>query len=78
MGQGLNGSAVINANDGWGEFTPAELFTIDTRQLINRFTTGLEAIWEQSEKLNIRIFGGLDFTSRWDTQFFLPVKRPHF
>ncbi|NOY47139.1 MAG: SusC/RagA family TonB-linked outer membrane protein, partial [Chlorobi bacterium] len=78
MGQGLNGSATINANDGWGEFTPAELFTIDTRQFINRFTTGLEAIWEPTEKINVRIAGGLDFTSRWDTQFFPTGEAPAF
>jgi TonB-dependent starch-binding outer membrane protein SusC len=78
MGQGLNGSATINVNDGWGEFTPAELFTIDTRQLVNRFTTGLEAIWKPSEKMNVRISGGLDFTSRWDSQFFPTGEAPDF
>jgi TonB-dependent starch-binding outer membrane protein SusC len=78
MGQGLNGSSSIDVNDGWGEFTPAELFTIDTRQLINRFTTGLETIWKPSEKINVRVFGGLDFTSRWDSQFFPTGEAPAF
>ena len=78
MGQGLNGAAVINANDGWGEFTPAELFTIETRQSIDRFTTGLEAIWGLSENLNFRVSGGLDFTSRWDNQFFPTGEAPAF
>jgi TonB-dependent starch-binding outer membrane protein SusC len=78
MGQGLNGSATIEVNDGWGEFTPAELFTIDTRQLINRFTTGLEAIWTPTEKINIRASGGLDYTSRWDSQFFPTGEAPAF
>jgi len=78
MGQGLNGNSSIDVNDGWGEFTPAELFTIDTRQLVNRFTTGLETIWKPSEKINVRVFGGLDFTSRWDTQFFPTGEAPAF
>jgi len=78
MGQGLNGFSTINQNNGWGEFTPDELFTIDTRQIVNRFTTGLEAIWKPSEKINVRIFGGLDYTNRWDTQFFPTGEAPAF
>jgi TonB-linked SusC/RagA family outer membrane protein len=78
MGQGLNGSATPEVNDGWGEFTPEELFTIDTRQNIDRFTTGLEADWALSENLNLRASGGLDFTSRWDNQFFPTGKAPAF
>ena len=60
MSQGLNGTSTIDVNNGWGEFTPDELFTIDTRQIINRFTSGLELIWQPSEKLNLRASGGLD------------------
>ncbi len=78
MGQGLNGFSTINMNEGWGEFTPAELFTIDTRQLINRFTTGLEALYTPTEQINVRISGGLDFTSRWDSQFFPTGEAPAF
>jgi TonB-dependent starch-binding outer membrane protein SusC len=78
MGQGLNGFSTIDQNNGWGEFTPEELFTIDTRQNINRFTTGLETLWTPTEKINVRIFGGLDFTSRWDTQFFPTGEAPAF
>lgn len=78
MGQGLNGGATPEINDGWGEFTPAELFTIDTRQNIDRFTTGLEANWGPSESLNFRVAGGLDFTSRWDNQFFPTGEAPAF
>ncbi|WP_142785833.1 SusC/RagA family TonB-linked outer membrane protein [Changchengzhania lutea] len=78
MSQGLNGTSSIDVNDGWGEFTPAELFTIDTRQLVNRFTSGLETIWKPSEKINVRVFGGLDFTSRWDSQFFPTGEAPAF
>jgi TonB-linked SusC/RagA family outer membrane protein len=78
MAQGLNGFATPDKNDGWGEFTPQELFTIDTRQNIDRFTTGLEANWGPSANLNFRISGGLDFTSRWDNQFFPTGKAPAF
>ncbi|GMN11100.1 SusC/RagA family TonB-linked outer membrane protein [Croceitalea sp. MTPC9] len=78
MSQGLNGTSSIDINSGWGEFTPDELFTIDTRQRINRFTSGLEAIWQPTEKLNFRASGGLDFTSRWDSQFFPTGEAPAF
>lgn len=78
MSQGLNGTSTIDVNNGWGEFTPDELFTIDTRQIINRFTSGLELIWQPSEKLNLRASGGLDFTSRWDSQFFPTGEAPDF
>lgn len=78
MGQGLNGRATPEVNDGWGEFTPAELFTIDTRQNINRFTTGLETEWSPTDNLNVRANGGLDFTSRWDNQFFPTGRAPDF
>tara|TARA_R110002096_G_scaffold80169_1_gene188020 strand:+ start:2534 stop:5845 length:3312 start_codon:yes stop_codon:yes gene_type:complete len=78
MSQGLNGTSSIDVNNGWGEFTPEELFTIDTRQLVNRFTTGLETLWNPSEKFSVRVFGGLDFTSRWDSQFFPTGEAPAF
>ena len=78
MSQGLNGTSTIDVNNGWGEFTPDELFTIDTRQRINRFTSGLELLWQPSEKLNFRASGGLDFTSRWDSQFFPTGEAPAF
>ena len=78
MSQGLDGTSSFDVNNGWGEFTPEELFTIDTRQLVNRFTTGLETIWKPSEKINVRVFGGLDYTSRWDTQFFPTGEAPAF
>ncbi|WP_097046793.1 SusC/RagA family TonB-linked outer membrane protein [Flagellimonas pacifica] len=78
MSQGLNGTSSIDINNGWGEFTPDELFTIDTRQRINRFTSGLEVLWQPSQKLNIRVAGGLDLTSRWDSQFFPTGEAPDF
>ena len=78
MAQGLNGSADPTINDGWGEFTPTELFTIDTRQLINRYTTGMNFEWTKIENLTVRLAGGIDFTNRWDSQFFPTGKAPDF
>lgn len=78
MAQGLNGTADPEVNDGWGEFTPAELFTIDTRQKINRYTTGLNLEWTKVENLRVRVAGGIDYTNRWDTQFFPTGKAPDF
>ncbi len=78
MGQGLNGTASIDVNDGWGEFTPDELFAIDTKQNIDRFTTGLQTEWTPSESINISVSGGIDYTSRWDNQFFETGNAPAF
>jgi TonB-dependent starch-binding outer membrane protein SusC len=78
MGQGLNGFSNPNTNNGWGEFTPAELFTIQTNQNIRRFTGGLETDWRATGNLSFRASGGLDFTSRWDNQFFPTGEAPAF
>ena len=76
--QGLDGQATPDINNGWGEFTPSELFTVDSRQQINRFTTGLETDWAPTENLNFKLSGGLDYTSRWDNQFFPTGRAPDF
>jgi len=79
MGQGLNGFPSINqGQQGWGEFTPDELFTIDTRQNIDRFTSGVNLEWAPTDGLTFRVAGGLDFTSRWDNQFFPTGEAPDF
>jgi TonB-dependent starch-binding outer membrane protein SusC len=78
MGQGLNGFSTPTTHGGWGEFTPEELFTIDTRQSIRRFTSGLEADWRTTEDLTFRASAGIDFTSRWDNQFFPTGEAPAF
>jgi TonB-linked SusC/RagA family outer membrane protein len=79
MGQGLNGFPSIDqGQDGWGEFTPEELFTIDTRQNIDRFTSGINLEWTALESLTLRASAGLDFTSRWDNQFFPTGEAPAF
>lgn len=78
MGQGLNGLSEPTNHGGWGEFTPAELFTIDTRQSVNRFTGSLETDWTVSDLLSFRGSGGVDFTSRWDSQFFPTGEAPAF
>ncbi len=78
MGQGLNGFSTPAMNNGWGEFTPEELFTIDTKQNIRRYTSGLQTDWRATEKLNFRVAGGIDFTSRWDNQFFPTGEAPAF
>lgn len=78
MGQGLNGFSTPTTHGGWGEFTPQELFTIDTRQEIRRFTGGMNADWRPAPSLNFRASGGIDFTSRWDNQFFPTGEAPAF
>ncbi|MFV2007209.1 MAG: SusC/RagA family TonB-linked outer membrane protein [Longimicrobiales bacterium] len=78
MGQGLNGFSTRSTNNGWGEFTPQELFTIETKQRIRRFTSGIEADWRPTSEISFRASGGLDFTSRWDSQFFPTGEAPAF
>jgi TonB-dependent starch-binding outer membrane protein SusC len=78
MGQGLNGFATPAQNNGWGEFTPAELFTIETHQNVERFTTGVETSWQLAEALELRGSAGLDFSSRLDSQFFPTGEAPAF
>lgn len=78
MGQGLNGSSTPEVNEGWGEFTPAELFTIETRQKVNRYTTGLNFEWTRVKNLTVRLSGGLDYTNRWDLNYFPTGRAPSF
>ncbi len=79
MGQGLNGFPnITDGQQGWGEFTPEELFTIETKQNIDRFTSGVNFEWKPTEGLTFRVAGGLDFTSRWDNQFFPTGEAPAF
>jgi len=78
MGQGLNGTSDSEVNGGWGEFTPDELFTIETRQKINRYTTGLNLEWTRIENLTVRLAGGLDYTNRWDLNYFPTGLAPDF
>jgi TonB-dependent starch-binding outer membrane protein SusC len=79
MGQGLNGFPnITDGQQGWGEYTPEELFSIDTRQNIDRFTSGINLTWKPIEKLTFRVATGIDFTSRWDNQFFPTGEAPDF
>ncbi len=59
-----------NVNRGWGFRFPEEVFAINTRQSVDRFTGSLNGNWQPFEWLTFRGTGGVDVTSRLDDQFF--------
>ncbi|GBD31553.1 TonB-dependent receptor SusC [bacterium HR33] len=59
-----------NVNRGWGFRLPEEVFAINTRQKVDRFTGSLNANWQPISWLTVRGIAGLDLTSRLDDQFF--------
>ena len=61
---------------GYGEFAPATLFTIETTQDIERFTTGLTTTWTPADFLSVRGNVGLDQVNRVDNQFFPTGEAP--
>lgn len=59
-----------DVNRGWGFRLPEEVFAIDTRQSVDRFTGSLSGNWQPLAWLALRGTGGVDVTSRLDDQFF--------
>lgn len=59
-----------DVNRGWGFRFPEEVFAINTRQKVDRFTGSLNANWQPISWLTVRGIAGLDLTSRLDDQFF--------
>ena len=54
--------------NGYGIFTPAEMFQYTTTQGINRFIGGANAAWRPFSWMNNRANLGVDYTSRVDQQ----------
>jgi TonB-linked SusC/RagA family outer membrane protein len=75
---GLAGFWTDTINNGYGEFTPEQLFTIDTRQEIERFTGGMTANWTPFSFFSGRATVGLDVVNRLDRQFFPTGEAPPF
>ena len=63
---GLLGTAHDDATHGYYALLPEQLFAIDTRQDIDRFTNGFTAAWQPLSWLSANATAGLDWTHRTD------------
>jgi TonB-linked SusC/RagA family outer membrane protein len=58
-----------STNGNWGLFRPEEIFFIERRENIDRFTTSVTSNWRPLRWLTARGAFGLDFTSQSDVNF---------
>jgi hypothetical protein len=72
LSSGFLGSADSTINKGYGFLTPAQSFSIQTFQGIERFTGSLITKYRPWDFLEFRAVVGNDFTSRYDQRTFLP------
>lgn len=74
----LAGFSTIEMNQGYGQFTPPELFTIDSNQTVERYTGSMQTNWRPWDFFEGRATVGLDFVGRNDIQFFPTGRAPAF
>ncbi len=55
---------------GFGFFTPDQVFAIQAKQNVERFTGSLQSNWQPLEWLATRSAFGVDFTNQFDNDFF--------
>lgn len=67
---GVFGTWSRSVRQGWGFRLPDEIFAIDTKQSVERFTGSLNGNWQPFSWLSVRGAGGVDVTSRLDAQLF--------
>ncbi|GBD32685.1 TonB-dependent receptor SusC [bacterium HR33] len=67
---GLFGTHSRSVRGGWGFRLPEEIFAIDTRQSVERFTGSMNGDWQPFGFLSVRTAVGLDVTSQLDAQLF--------
>jgi TonB-dependent starch-binding outer membrane protein SusC len=72
LSSGFLGFADSAINKGYGFLTPAQSFSIQTFQGIDRFTGSLNVNYRPASFLEFRAVAGNDFTSRYDQRTFLP------
>ena len=65
----LGRSDSTRARNAWGFFTPEEIFFIEGKQKVERFTGSLNLTWRPTFWLEGHATGGLDHTSRGDVRF---------
>ncbi len=59
--------------DGYGFFSPADIFGINTRQNVERFTGSVSSNWQPIHWLTSTSTFGLDFTNRHDNELIPPA-----
>lgn len=60
----------------WGFFRPDEVFAINTRSDVDRFTGSLQGNWDPQRWLAVRAAAGVDLTDQFDNNFFPPGEVP--
>ena len=66
---GLLGGTDSTEVGGWGFYAPEEIFFIDGKQQIERFTNSVNALWQPTTWLEARGTVGIDFTQKADVRF---------
>jgi TonB-dependent SusC/RagA subfamily outer membrane receptor len=66
---GLLGNTDSTAAGGWGFYTPEEIFYIEVKQAVERFTGSIAATWKPTYWLEGHATGGIDHTARRDVRF---------
>ncbi len=72
--QGLLGSSPTP--DGWWQFTPEQLYLMESLSDVDRFTGSVAATWVPAPWLSLRASSGLDIANQLDTQFIPPGEIP--
>ena len=63
-------------NQGYGFLTPAQSFSIQTYQIIDRFIGGFQGNYRAADWLSLHAVTGVDFLSRQDTKTLIPGAIP--
>lgn len=63
-------------NQGYGFLTPAQSFSIQTYQLVDRFIGGFQGNYRAADWLSLHAVTGVDFLSRQDTKTLVPGAIP--
>lgn len=65
----LGSSDSTNGAGGWGFYTPEEVFWIEVKQNIQRFTQAMTATWTPTYWLDFHATGGLDYSGTSNVSF---------
>jgi hypothetical protein len=78
LGSGLLGGTDSTDVGGWGFYTPEEVFWVEGRQSVERFTNSLSATWQPTTWLEGRATLGVDFVGLSDVEFQATGTGPDF
>jgi hypothetical protein len=75
---GLLGGTDSTVVGGWGFYTPEEVFFVETKQAVERFTSSINTSWKPTYWLEVHGTAGLDFSERRDFGFQATGTGPDF